>query len=952
MHNAFTHGYALLVGVGESAYPAWSLPVTVRDIQAIRAILTDPNLCAYPGDDRHIRLIHDKTATRAAILDGLAWLEAQAAADPDAIAVVFYSGHGWLDESTSRYYLIPHDVEPCDVAVSALPAQEFTDALREIKAKRLLVMIDCCHAEGMATAKKGPAAIKLPSGLVQTAPPKGLVEQLKQGEGRAVFTSSRGQQLSWIHPDGSLSIYTHHLVEALQGAGNKPGDTVVRLSNLMNHLGKAVPESARTLYQTEQVPFFDTAAEDFAVAMLRGGKGLPQEGWEGVKQEAAETILHVVNVLAHGPGSVAAGGDITGSQVTTVGTQLNLFFQRPPLGVPFQVPPLPAHFVPRPAVSRDLKARLLADGPTAGSLVVSAVHGLGGVGKSTLAADLAHDSEVMERFPDGVLWATLGQQPDLLPLLSGWVQALGDYNFKPLGKKAATSHLRTLLHDKAALLVVDDAWDPAQVPPFLFGGPRCRVVITTRDATIAKAVGATLYDLDVMSPEQALALLAGWLDRGLEGTERDQALLLAKAVGYLPLALELAAAQVADGIRWAELLEDLKAEVARLEALELSDEEVIDEATSKRLSLLSSFYLSLRRLSEPRRRDFAWLGVLPEDATIVPAIATVLWGTDERSARTTLRHLCDKALLQPGIPWPDGTLTYRLHDLLRNLARRLLTTPSRPDRPDDLSGLGLTMRAAHAALLERYWARTQGGLWHTLTDDGYIYIHLTWHLEQAGQEDKLHALMREETAEGRNGWYEARERLGQVAGYLSDVDRAWQLAEEAFADRGSPIAIGLQCRYALITASLNSLARNIPPTLLAALVEKGIWPGPQGLAYVRQLQEPELRTGALAALAPRLAPTERDQALREALEAARAIGDEGSRSEALAALAPHLTEPWLRQALEAARAIETGWYRTKPLAALAPRWRSSATRPRRWRRRGPSRTWGPGPRRWRSWPPT
>ena len=490
-------------------------------------------------------------------------------------------------------------------------------------------------------------------------------------------------------------------------------------------------------------------------------------------------------VLAHGPGSVAAGGDITGSRVTTVGTQLNLFLQRPSLGVPFQVPPLPAHFVPRPVVNRDLKARLLADGPTAGSLVVSAVHGLGGVGKSTLAAHLAHDSEVKERFPDGVLWATLGQQPDLLPLLSGWVQALGDYNFKPLGKEAATSHLRTLLHDKAALLVVDDAWDPAQVPPFLVGGPRCRVVITTRDATIAKAVGATLYDLDVMSPEQALALLAGWLHRGFEGTERDQALLLAKAVGYLPLALELAAAQVADGIRWAELLEDLKAEVARLEALELSDEEVIDEATSKRLSLLSSFYLSLRRLSEPRRQDFAWLGVLPEDVTIVPAIATILWGTDERSARTTLRHLRDKALLLPGIPRPDGTLTYRLHDLLRNVARRLLTAPSRPDRSDDLSGLGLTMRAAHAALLERYWAQTQGGLWHTLTDDGYIYIHLTWHLEQAGQEDKLHALMCEETAEGRNGWYGACERLGQVAGYLNDVDRAWRLAEEAFANRGS-----------------------------------------------------------------------------------------------------------------------------------------------------------------------
>ena len=317
MPNAFTQGYALLVGVGESAYPAWSLPVTVKDIQAIRSILIDPNLCAYPGDDRHIRLIHDKTATKAAIVDGLAWLKAQSGADPDATAMVFYSGHGWLDESTGQYYLIPHDVEPVDVAASALPAQELTDALREIKAKRLLVMIDCCHAEGIATAKKGPAAIKLPSGLVQTAPPKGLVEQLKQGEGRAVFTSSRGQQLSWIRPDGSLSVYTHHLVEALQGAGNKPGDTVVRLSNLMNHLNKAVPESARTMYQAEQVPFFDMATEDFAVAMLRGGKGLPQEGWEGVKQEAAETIRHVVNVLASGERAVAIGGNVSGGAIIT-----------------------------------------------------------------------------------------------------------------------------------------------------------------------------------------------------------------------------------------------------------------------------------------------------------------------------------------------------------------------------------------------------------------------------------------------------------------------------------------------------------------------------------------------------------------------------------------------------------------------------------------------------------
>src|SRR5205823_5896047 len=127
---------------------------------------------------------------------------------------------------------------------------------------------------------------------------------------------------------------------------------------------------------------------------------------------------------------------------------------------------------------------------------------------------------------------------------------------------------------------------------------------------IAKAVGATRYDLDSMTMEQAMALLTGRLRRTLEGMERCQARVLAEAVGCLPLALELAAAQLVDGIPWDTLLEGLEAEVARLEALDLSEEQVADEAVRKRLSLLGSFYLSLRRLPEPKRREFAWLGVL------------------------------------------------------------------------------------------------------------------------------------------------------------------------------------------------------------------------------------------------------------------------------------------------------------------------------------------------------
>ena len=194
--------------------------------------------------------------------------------------------------------------------------------------------------------------------------------------------------------------------------------------------------------------------------------------------------------------------------------------------------------MPRPEVTRDLKARLLATGPTEpGVPALCALWGMGGIGKTTLAAALAHDPDpdVQDRFPDGVLWATLGQQPDILPLLSGWVQALGDYQFKPLVVETASTHLRSLLQDKAALIVVDDVWDPAHVPPFLVGGPSCRVLITTRRAAVADVAGAGQIPLGVLTPEQSLDLLAAHLGRDLGPAERDDARQLAEAVGFLPL---------------------------------------------------------------------------------------------------------------------------------------------------------------------------------------------------------------------------------------------------------------------------------------------------------------------------------------------------------------------------------------------------------------------------------
>ena len=315
MSKSTSHNYALLIGVGECEETKLSLPVTVKDIQAIKTLLTDSNLCGYIDDN--IRLLHNETATKKQILENLTWLKQQAENDPEATILIYYSGHGFLDNSlgnSQNYYLIPHDTDRADIPDTALPAETFNRALQQIPAQRLLVIIDSCHAQGMASSKdhtenhtEKNKHKAIPKGFTQTSLPKTIIDDLtkgkeKQPSGRVVFTSSTGTQSSWIRSDGKMSIYTYHLLEALQGAGNQPGDKLVKVSHLMNYLSETVPITVQKEYNKEQTPFFDFATEDFPVALLRGGKGLPEPGYESVKAEAQENIRNISNQVNDGVG--------------------------------------------------------------------------------------------------------------------------------------------------------------------------------------------------------------------------------------------------------------------------------------------------------------------------------------------------------------------------------------------------------------------------------------------------------------------------------------------------------------------------------------------------------------------------------------------------------------------------------------------------------------------------
>ena len=547
---------------------------------------------------------------------------------------------------------------------------------------------------------------------------------------------------------------------------------------------------------------------------------------------------------------------------------INNYPPRLNLGAPFQAPPLPRHYVERPDHFDAVKAILL-DESTPGTLVISAIYGMGGIGKSVLAAALVQNSEIQQRFPDGVLWVTLGQQPDMLSMVNLWIRALGDYDYNPTTLSAASLHLRTLLADKRALLVVDDVWNPEHVELFCIGGAGCRVLVTTRQT---KIVGATCYDLDLMTQQQSLDLLSRCLPTPLSEAEQSSAKTFAKEVGYLPLALELAVVQIEDGMTWDELLEAFQSEMAEPEALDIDSdvESVSNEAIRKRRSLLASFKLTLKLLSPKQLEQFAWLGIVSEDVSLTQQMAATLWGVKPLKAGKLLREFKNRALLLPQSQRTGEKPTYRIHDLVHDVAKNLLTSEQ---YLGDLSGLGLTVELAHSKFLERYHAQTHNGLWHTVPEDGYIHLHLLWHFEQSGHPELMHRLLKESTSEGRNGWYEVCDQMGQTANFVTDVARAWQAADTLYAKNENE-SIVLQSRYALITTSLNSLAQNIPPEVIATFVEKGFWTPAQGLAYVRQAQQPSQRVNGLIKLVLHLP----EGLMGEALAVARSIQDESSRA--------------------------------------------------------------------------
>jgi tetratricopeptide (TPR) repeat protein/transcriptional regulator with XRE-family HTH domain len=340
----------------------------------------------------------------------------------------------------------------------------------------------------------------------------------------------------------------------------------------------------------------------------------------------------------------------------------------PPAGggqiLPRQLPGAVPQFVGRDSELAALSGLLDPAGVAPGALVISAIGGTAGIGKTALAIHWAH--QVAGRFPDGQLYVNLrGYAPEepmvAADALAGFLRALGvpGHDIPPQVEERAARY-RSLLAGRQMLVVLDNAGQVEQVRPLLPGSPGCVTVVTSRDALVGLVVreGAARLDLGLLPLAEAVRLLRTLIGARVDA-DPDAADALAERCARLPLALRVAAELAV--ARPAASLADLAGELAdqhrRLDLLNAGGD--------PRTAVRAVFSWSYRHLDSAARRAFRLLSVHP-GADLDPYAAAALMGTAVDQASRLLDQLSRAYLLQSTAPGRPA-----MHDLLRAYGRQL-----------------------------------------------------------------------------------------------------------------------------------------------------------------------------------------------------------------------------------------------------------------------------------------
>jgi DNA-binding SARP family transcriptional activator len=444
-------------------------------------------------------------------------------------------------------------------------------------------------------------------------------------------------------------------------------------------------------------PFRERLWEQFMLALYRDGR----QGEALAAYRQARWTLRTELGIDPGPSLQELHNQIlAGDPALTVTTAVAARPDPVPAGeaaleAPAQLPPDTADFT-----GRDDEVRLLCgllgaqpDETRPGAVVISAVAGMGGIGKTALAVHVAH--RLKAQFPGGQLYANLqGTSNPLSPadVLGRFLRELGVPDPAiPQNDAAREARYRTMLASRKMLILLDDARDAAQVRPLLAGSAGSAVIVTSR-GTLSDLAGATLLDIGALSDRDAESLFDAIVGTRRAAGEQDARTTVLDFCAGLPLAIRIAGSRLSARPNWsiAYLSEKLADERGRLTELTVGD-----------LAVRASFTVSYNALlgggMDPARL-FRLLGLADMTVLSLPAIAA-LSDLPSPGVSEVLETLTDIHLLQS--PAPEY---FRLHDLLRNYAAELAESHDTPGERHAAIGRLVRWYAEQAAIVVRVLA--------------------------------------------------------------------------------------------------------------------------------------------------------------------------------------------------------------------------------------------------------
>jgi tetratricopeptide (TPR) repeat protein len=315
------------------------------------------------------------------------------------------------------------------------------------------------------------------------------------------------------------------------------------------------------------------------------------------------------------------------------------------------LPPKPDHpILGRDTLLQSLKSQLLG----VGDQPMAALSGLPGVGKTTMAIELAHDPDIRERYEDGVLWVGLGREPDLLVLLSQWAIALG-LPLEEINKldrlKDRAKAIHAAIGMKRMLLMIDDVWEAHEGLTFKIGGAHCAHLVTTRLPKVAREMaGERATELRELDEKEGLRLLDHFVPE-VTSAEPDEARLLVNEVGGLPLALVLMGRYLRREARSGQIrrlktaLKGLRdaGERLRLSQIHSPIEQQPSLLSSEPLSLKAAIDISVQALDKASKAALGALSVLPPKPNSFGEAAALVIAS---VSTDVLDHLVDFGLLE------------------------------------------------------------------------------------------------------------------------------------------------------------------------------------------------------------------------------------------------------------------------------------------------------------------